>query len=687
MSLGSASYGLAALAFVVLTLLLLIGSQGRTAGIRVIVASLASALWALVLAVQAASAHFPFLIVYVAELLRDGAWLAVLAGMARPVIPRAVRLAAPVLWCAMLLWALALAPLQRLGIGPDEPLLLLVRSGLGVALVALVLIEHVYRSASASARSGLRYFAFGIGGMFAYDLFLYSQAELLRQLSFDAWNARGVVNALVVPAVAIGVRRSPQWSLDIFVSRHVVFYSGSLLLVGAYLLLMALGGYYVRSVGGTWGGVAQIVFLAGSGLVLAALILSGRVRAGARVFLSKHFYRNKYDYRIEWLRFIHTLSSSGVEDVGRTALRAVAQIFSSPRGVLFVADDSGRRYVPAAVWPKDAQTLAGLQDVASSDDLVVFLRDRQWIIDLQEHRASPEAYDNLKLPVWASSNTELRLIAPLLALDRLVGFVALDNPPTRFRMTYEDRDLLKTVGRHVATHIAQHEADRRLADRRQFDAYNQLTAFMMHDLKNSVAQLKLLVTNAARHKHNPDFIDDAIGTIANTVERMTRLTEQLKQKAVIGSPRPADLNELARSAVERCRGRQPVPDFRPGATPTMVEADPEKLTSALEHVIRNAQDATPPRGSVEVRLRSNATSAVIEISDTGCGMDAEFVRHKLFRAFVTTKGAEGMGIGAFQAREYVRLLGGEVEVQSRPGQGTTFSINLPLVTSVAAELA
>jgi putative PEP-CTERM system histidine kinase len=335
------------------------------------------------------------------------------------------------------------------------------------------------------------------------------------------------------------------------------------------------------------------------------------------------------------------------------------------------------------VWPKDAEAPTQLEDVARDSELATFLADRQWIIDLHEYRASPDTYDNLMLPAWATSNPELRLVAPLLALDRLVGFVVLDDPPGRFNMTYEDRDLLKTVGRHVATHISQHEADQRLADRRQFDAYNQLTTFMMHDIKNSVAQLKLLVTNAARHRHNPAFFDDAISTIANTVERMTRLTAQLKQKAVIGSPRPTDVNELARSAVERCRARQPVPNFRPEAGPAMVEADPEKLTSALEHVIRNAQDATPPRGSVEVRLRRNGTNVVIEVADTGCGMDAEFVRHKLFRAFVTTKGAEGMGIGAFQAREYVRLVGGEVEVQSRPGHGTTFSINLPVLSKVA----
>ena len=209
---------------------------------------------------------------------------------------------------------------------------------------------------------------------------------------------------------------------------------------------MALGGYYVRVVGGTWGGIAQIVFLAGSGLMLAALIFSGRVRAWAKVFLSKHFYRNKYDYRVEWLRFIHTLSSTDEEDVGRTAIRAIAQIFSSPRGILFVVDDSGQQYVPTAVWPKDAQALADLKEVAADEDLVVFLRKRQWIIDLKEYRASPEAYDNLELPAWANANAELRLISPLLALDRLVGFVALDDPPTPFKMTFEDRDLLENGG-------------------------------------------------------------------------------------------------------------------------------------------------------------------------------------------------------------------------------------------------
>src|SRR5690606_31462872 len=202
-------------------------------------------------------------------------------------------------------------------------------------------------------------------------------------------------------------------------------------------------------------------------------------------------------------------------------LCAIAQIFASPAGVLFVRDAAGGRFAPAAAWPMQLDELEGLRELTLDEDLPRFLARTRWIVDLKEYRSSPDVYDHMELPEWIASNPHVRLISPLLQLDELVGFVLLYDPPPPFELTYEDRDLLKTVGRHVATHLAQHEADRRLAEVRQFESYNRLTAFMMHDLKNSVAQLKLLVANAERHKRNPEFIDDAISTIANTVERMT----------------------------------------------------------------------------------------------------------------------------------------------------------------------
>jgi len=226
--------------------------------------------------------------------------------------------------------------------------------------------------------------------------------------------------------------------------------------------------------------------------------------------------------------------------------------------------------------------------------------------------------------------------------------------------------------------LAQQQADAKLTEGRQFDAYNRLAAFVMHDLKNSVAQLQLLVANAARHRHDPEFVEDAISTISNAVERMTRLIEQLQGRDLAGTRREVDLASVARAAVARAQARRPAVTVSGALDGVTVNADPERLTTILDHVIRNAQDATPPGGSVELLLAADGGNARLTVSDTGAGMDPEFVRQRLFRPFDTTKGSKGMGIGAYQVREYVRSLGGDVDVQSTPGVGTQFCIRLGL---------
>jgi putative PEP-CTERM system histidine kinase len=271
-----------------------------------------------------------------------------------------------------------------------------------------------------------------------------------------------------------------------------------------------------------------------------------------------------------------------------------------------------------------------------------------------------------------------RVIAPLLVGNHLLGFLVLRAPPEPFTMNFEDRDLLKTVGRNVAVQLAQRQADESLAQSRQFDAYNRFAAFVMHDLKNCVAQLQLLLANAERHRSNPVFVDDAIGTIRNSTERMTRLIEQLQSREVHGTARVVDLAAIAQSAVLRSEARQPAVRYEGGAARLPVRADPDRLSAVIDHVIRNAQDATPEPGRVTVSLKSREGMAHLRVVDDGMGMDEDFVRNRLFKPFDTTKGAKGMGIGAFQTREYIRSLGGDVEVQSAPGRGTDFSIRLVL---------
>lgn len=680
---GVASYGIAALSSLVLTILLITAWRGRQQGAHLIVASGLTAIWAAILALQSYYGHVAVLVIYVAEAFRGGAWLLALLAVAGIAAPRPLAMAARGLCIVLLSAAVILPLLEHYGIAVINPALLLSRAGLALSLLALILLEQIYRNSSQVARGSLKYFIIGVGTLFAYDLFLYSQTELLRAVSVDAWNSRGLLNAAAMPLIAIAARRNPEWSLDVFVSRQIVFYTTTVLVIGAYLTVMALGGLYVREMGGAWGNVGQIVFFAGAVVVLVSLMTSVPLRRHARVFISKHFYRNKYDYRVEWLRFIGTLSSTEEEDVGRTAVRAMAQIFASPGGLLFLRDETGRKFLPYAAWPMSIDSLNLPVSLSAEDDLPQFLARKQWIIDTAEFRQAPDFYGNIHMPPWLLDNQQLRIVSPMLQLDRLVGFVVLYDPPPPFELTYEDRDLLKTLGRHVATHIAQQDADRRLAESRQFEAYNRLTAFMMHDLKNSVAQLKLIVVNAQRHKHNPEFIDDAIGTIANTAERMTKLIEQLRGATSADRHLPSDLRELTQQAVSRCSYRSPKPQLQPGS-PVMVLANAERLSVVIEHIIRNAQDATSETGSVSVSVGQNGRQAELLVEDNGAGMDADFIRNRLFRPFDSTKGAKGMGIGAYQVREYIRLLGGDVEVQSSPGQGTRFAVSLPLSPSQEA---
>ena len=109
-----------------------------------------------------------------------------------------------------------------------------------------------------------------------------------------------------------------------------------------------------------------------------------------------------------------------------------------------------------------------------------------------------------------------------------------------------------------------------------------------------------------------------------------------------------------------------------------VRANPEKLSSVIGHTVQNAIDASCESGSVRVSAARRQHWAEVLIEDDGEGMDAEFVEKKLFQPFESTKGLTGMGIGAYQTREYIRSIGGDVEVASQLGVGTQFTLRLPL---------
>lgn len=665
-------YGVAASAFFMLSALLGAAWQGRAQGLTLVGAVFATSIWALVLALISTGETTPP-VAFLVETLRQGAWLVVVAGLVRSRSQSGWLGSAAYLLLGLVLCAELAAGVFWSGLFRDAVMF----GGLGLSAACLILLDQAYRSSDLEGRWALRYLYIGVGGMAAFDLYMYSEGLLLGVLGKEEWAARGFVFAVAVPLIAIAAKRNPRWSLKVFVSRDASLYATGAVLVGGYLLLMAAGGYAVRLVGGTWTAVAQIVFLAGAIALLAALMGSAVLRRRIRVFLVKHFYRHKYEYRDEWLRFISTLSEVPQgEDPKTTAIRAVAQIIASPGALLLRRDESAGGYLVAGSWPAPESATNEIEAFSRDPGVIRLLGTREWVIDLLECHHEPELYDQLIVPERLIVG-DWRLVVPVLLRNELFGILFLKQPMEGFTLTFEDRDLLKTVGRHIATHVAQHEAEQRLVEAQQFEAYSKLTAFLMHDLKNAVAQLQLVVDNARRHKRNPEFFDDAIETVGNTAGRLSRLIEQLRTGNAPARSECVELAGLVESVVERCATRKPKPSLVVGIPRFIVNATRDRLADVIEHVIRNAQEATAADGEVAVRIEPRGTCVAIIVQDDGCGMSAEFVRGRLFRAFDSTKGVKGMGIGAYQARELARSMGGEVDVRSEPGRGTRFEIIVP----------
>ena len=331
------------------------------------------------------------------------------------------------------------------------------------------------------------------------------------------------------------------------------------------------------------------------------------MRAKARVLLMKALFQYKYDYRREWLRFIGTLSESGPEQVPTTAVRAVAQIVDSPGGIVWATQAGDPDFVPVGAW---RCPLPLAMSVSRESSLIAFLNQRQWIIDSNEMKEHPGRYEGLDVGDLLKGHDDWWLIVPMVLGTRLSGFIVLLKPRTVPVLNFEDHDLLKTVGRHVGTHIDQAEADRRLAEASQFGAYNRLTAFLMHDLNNLIAQQSLVVKNAERFRENPAFVDDAIGTIANSVSRMRRLMEQLSSGSKPPVKRRVRVRSVIEHAIERNVHREPVPVLTACDEEMVVLADADRLSMVIEHLLRNAQEATPADGRVTVEVARNGGTVV-----------------------------------------------------------------------------
>lgn len=675
-------YALAALAFGIVAVGEVRRGGGGVTRTAFIVALGTTALWALAIAGIEPSA----LVAHLAEGLRNVAWFSFMATLRRRTVASG-KTSAPARRPAMMLVyaALVLVTFAGIGVALIETTATqgaLVESAGAVrqtirmmaATAALVLVNHLFGQDDGDRRGGLRLIGIALAVLWCGDVIYALIGYITGPPTSTLIAARGAVALLTAPLFGIAASRGGEWTLQLsrtMAMRWVI--AGG---VALYIALIGIGTAMIGALAGRNAPLAQTAFVCGMTVAVLTVASSPWLRAWLKVVVAKHFYRHRYDYRDEWLRFTDTI---GAPDADQATLetrvtKAVADLTDSPAALLLVPDEAGLGIAARWNWRDRADGPAG---AALSDYLTATAR----IVALDAVRAGGvDACEATAIPAWAIEDRDAWAIVPLLHFGSLAGAIVLARPPIDRALDWEDFDLLGLAGRQVASYLAEDRAHAALAEAQRFDEFNRRFAFIMHDLKNLVSQLTLVARNAERHAENPAFRADMVATLKDSADRMNGLLARLSQHHARsdGVLARIDIACLCRTMAGGRRVQHPV--VVTGETEALAMADPAAIEILLGHLIQNAIEASAPGEPVMLVVTIDGDSAAVDVIDRGAGMSASFVREQLFKPFASTKPG-GFGIGAFEARQLARAMGCTVTVASREGEGTRFRVTLPLAHS------
>ncbi len=550
----------------------------------------------------------------------------------------------------------------------------------GAAFI-LMNLERALRRSSGHSRWQIKFIVLGIGSLFAVRIYTCSQVILYRTLNAGLeildFAALIVAGLLVIRSLM----RNRLLNVRLYLSQSLLYNSVALLLVGVYFisvgLIAKIALYFDSSQGLTFR--AFLIFLIFLGLPI--LLLSDRLRIRIKRFVSHHLQRPFYDYRKEWSNFTRRTSSiTEMSDLCREVCRLASKTFETLSVTIWLWDEPGQK---AVLGGSTVLTAADVQKVGllerGAGEFMERFRKGGWPENFDYSGKAPEGMENQ----WPGKEflraARARYAFPLTAGDKFLGLMTLGERTSREPFNMEDFELLKTMADQSASGLLNLQLLGRLRETKEMEAFQTMSAFFVHDLKNLASRLSLTMQNLPVHFDNPEFRRDALRTISQSLEKINALCgrlSSLSQKADL-KPEAVDLNELVTDTLSSLNGSlrgsfsrdlQPLP---------ALSIDREQFQTVLVNLLINADEAAGKGGEVCVTTRTRGTLAELSVRDNGCGMTKDFIENGLFRPFRTTK-KQGMGIGLFQSKMIVEAHGGRIDVASEENKGSTFFVLLPM---------
>lgn len=670
--LGLVGYGIAVIAYMIFFLLLVVARQKTFASQLVIFACLSTLLSVAVCALQVYQS-FSLQLTFIFEAIKIAFWSLLFISVNTGLQSFGQFISNQQIRKYLLIW-LGLSTfgvISALLLQKYEWLFIIL---LALNLFALVNLEQVFRNHQQQLRWALWPLTIGLGCLFIFDFVMYSQASMINRLDFDFWYARGFIAAAVMPMLLLSSKRLKDCSPDLFISREVVFYSSIIVFSGIYLLILAFSGYLIRYIGGQWSDLLSTVFMVLGLLALVALLIANSLRAKIKVFIGKHFFANKYDYRVEWLKLIAAIEKDHGDNLIVSACKAMGECLQVNHCAFIKVKGDELSVLYQGKLNLNEQVLVQLKIIHN------YCEQQQWIIDVREYQCYPHRYPSLDIDAGVLLTSHINLIVPTYSQQQLIGYFVLPGPQEKPMLNWEDRDFLFAVSKQLGNYLSLQNAQVKLAESQQLSVFHRMSAFVLHDLKNIQAQLSLITKNAKQHQHNPEFVADVFSTVESASERLNKVVVQLRKKS---KETPKDIKEevyvgdLICKAAKICNQDNPqiIYSFE---NKTLIWLEQERFLNVLIHLIQNAQQASKSDGWVKVSGNISSNSLIITIEDNGQGMSIEFINEQLFKPFSTTKGNAGMGIGVFEAKQFVEEMNGLISVKSTVGEGSLFTIKLPL---------
>ncbi len=559
-------------------------------------------------------------------------------------------------------------------------------AGLGVwgfILLAFVFglsqLEQILRSVRDPLRFQMKFVLIGLGGLAGISIAQASQLLLLPVWKQTyAW-VGGIAACISLALIAFGLAR---WRIHDFnqkvqVSHQALYTSLTFLGVGGYLILVGIVTKLIQKTGWEIGEAlgALLLFVAGIGLVI--VIVSRQVRAELQQFVSRNFFRTKYDYRQKWLEVTEVFTAChDTQEVYDRYLEWLSQTFGAPRVTIWKKFDvDGRFHQIRTVNTEDPPP-----PIAERHSLV----ERMLVIK-EPFLIDDEVKGNEDLKEFLQG-TQAHICVPLVTPGgNFLGFCTLSKELHDRSYDQDDFDLLRAIAHHVTMLLIQFQLVEERSAMAKWEAVHRFSGFYLHDLKNLASSLSMVVQNAEQYGHDPEFQASAMMTVRTTSQRMMNLMSKLASQSKgletekNGIIQTVDMNALIKEMLESLGEAGCQPTFHAGTGIPKLQLKVEPIKQVLLNVILNARQAMDGKGAIDIATTFDGPYLQVEIVDTGPGIPMARLEN-LFQPFKSSK-KNGLGVGLFQCKQMVEDNHGQIRIESQEGHGTKVILTFPVETA------